>query len=561
MHNFMHNFMDDSGLKTGVLGFQTSHMSEIIQPSGDAQVASVVKYSRIKSLTGSLVALRATDVQSYRVCDDLSGVLIFPMIIFSPWAFGTTQPWSIWIMNFMGYALGLLLLTKLFIREVKGYPALRWENFSARSGTYLRHRHPPTHFLTRALAGLTLAVLAYCLASVLNASATYNSETRLFEYRHNVDWLPHSFDSHRTWFTFGSYLGLACSFWAIRDWLSGMTSDEARAAHGRTKNNSGKPVMSLPSRLRWLLWLVCVNGALLGVEAIVQRASGSGKLLFLVQPVVNPESEAQFGPYAYRSNAAQYFNLLWPLCLGFWWTLQRAGGHRLNAHHLLLLCAAIMAACPIISTSRGGALVTAGILILAVIFLTMTKDFASVARVKDRQARWGTAMMLGLFFAVAVMLGWYFGWDSLAPRMEQIQAGYQKRVEMYDAARPMAKDYPLFGTGPGTFATVFQLYRFSNSTYWPEQLHNDWLETQITFGWLGLLLLLAALACVALRWFAPGGIREGRRFVILAWLGLAGCLVHALFDFPFQIHSILFLFLMICAILFSPSRKSSVSRR
>jgi O-antigen ligase len=145
--------------------------------------------------------------------------------------------------------------------------------------------------------------------------------------------------------------------------------------------------------------------------------------------------------------------------------------------------------------------------------------------------------------------------------MEQIGAGYQNRQLMYDAARPMAADYPIFGTGPGTFGSVFQLYLISSSTYWPEQLHNDWLETRITFGWVGMTLLLAALACVVLRWFAPGGIRGGRRFVVLIWLALAGCLVGALFDFPFQIHSVLFLFLVFCAVLFSLSRRSGSSRR
>jgi hypothetical protein len=53
----------------------------------------------------------------------------------------------------------------------------------------------------------------------------------------------------------------------------------------------------------------------------------------------------------------------------------------------------------------------------------------------------------------------------------------------------------------------------------------------------------------------------GYRLVMLAWLGLVECLVHAWFDFPFQIHSILFLFLVICAILFSMGRKSGASRR
>jgi len=430
---------------------------------------------------------------------------------------------------------------------------MRWNHFPANTGGPFGHQSARMRFLARALAGLTLAVLAYCLTSAWNASATYNTDTRLFTYHHSLAWLPHSFDSHRTWFFFWMYLGLAGSFWAIQDWLSGMNSMEEQAARSRIEFASSQTASRLPARLRWLLWLLCLNGALLGVEAIVQRASGSSKLLFLAQPHVNPEGETQFGPYAYRSNAAQYFNLLWPLGLGFWWSFQRGGGLRAGLHHVLLLCAAIMAAGPIISTSRGGALVSAGILMVAVIYLIAMNFLGFAGRSGDGPSRWRTTVLLVLFSAVVLGLGWYFGWHTLAPRMEQIGEGFQGREEMYEAARPMAKDYPLFGTGPGTFATVFQLYRISNATYWPEQLHNDWLETRITFGWVGFGLLLAALGCISVRRFVPGRIRAGRRFVTLAWLGLAGCLVQARFDFPFQIHSIVLLFLVICAILFTAS--------
>ena len=506
---------------------------------------------------GSIFPLRAADVLLYRVGDDLSGVLIFAMVLFSPWAFGTTQPWAVWTMNGAGDALGLLLLAKLFIRAAKGYAAPRWTIPSRRPGAHPNQEQTAARLITRVLAALTLLILGYCLAAAVNAGATYNSETRLFEYHSYLKWLPHSFDSQRTWFVFWMYLGLAGSFWAVRDWLSGMTPDEARAVRSQAGKDSGNPSHRLPSRLRWLLWLLCVNGALLGLEAIVQRAAGSDKLLFWVQPRVNTSGESQFGPYAYRSNAAQYFNLLWPLCLGFWWVLQRGGGRRAGSHHALLLCAAIMAACPIISSSRGGALVSAGILVVAVIYLAATNLFSFTSRAKVARGRARTTWLLALFFAAVLGLGWYFGWALLEPRMEQIGEGFSGREEMFAAARPMAGDYPWFGTGPGTFATVFQLYRISNATYWPEQLHNDWLETRITFGWAGLGLVLAALGCIALRRLAPGRIRAGRRFVVLAWLGLAGCLVHARFDFPFQIHSLIFLFLIICAILFTASGRSS----
>src|SRR5260370_22483642 len=70
--------------------------------------------------------LRARDVQLYRFCEDLTEALIYLMVVFSPWAFGTTQPWAIWSMNAGGYVLGLLLSAKLAIRWLKGYRPARW---------------------------------------------------------------------------------------------------------------------------------------------------------------------------------------------------------------------------------------------------------------------------------------------------------------------------------------------------------------------------------------------------------------------------------------------------
>ena len=77
----------------------------------------------------------------------------------------------------------------------------------------------------------------------------------------------------------------------------------------------------------------------------------------------------------------------------------------------------------------------------------------------------------------------------------------------------------------------------------------------ITFGWVGSALIGLAFVVVILRWFASGGINGGRRFICLIWLALAGCLAHARFDFPFQIYSIVLLFLVLCAMLFTLSKR------
>jgi NADH:ubiquinone oxidoreductase subunit 6 (subunit J) len=416
-------------------------------------------------------------------------------------------------------------------------------------------RYKVAQRLIAVLAVLTVAILGYCLLSAVNARATSHRGELNFAYRRCIMWLPHSLDSGRTWLAFWTYLGLACSFWAIRDWLLGKSEGEERAERRKPQLGGDGSGPLLPARLCRLLWVLAVNGGLLGAEGIVQRLEGSGRLLFLVKPHVNPGADTQFGPYAYRANASQYFNLLWPVCLGFWWTLNRSHGARRGAHHLLLFFSAIMAACPIISTSRGGALVTVGIIALAAFFLVAAHFLLTAHRQRDRRTRKITLAGLALFFGGALALGFALGWKTLKPRMDHISEDVQIRQRMYEKARPMAADYPLFGTGPGTFETVFPLYRFSTGTYWPAQLHNDWLETRITFGWLGSGLIALALVAALLRWFTRGGIHGGRRFITLIWLALAGCLVHARYDFPFQIYSIVLLFLVLCAILSNLTRR------
>jgi hypothetical protein len=492
--------------------------------------------------------LTAWDVQLYRLADGASGLLLLAMTIFCPWAFGTTQPWSISLMNGASYGLGGLLGFKLYVRWIKGYQPPRWDAVSVAPSS-------ARQWITRCLAVLTVMVLAFTLISALNARATYHRIGQSFEYHEVIRWLPQSLDRNLTWEWFWVYLALACGFWSLRDWLLGCTTAEEKARRSGTSQQLDQTAQFLPERTRRFLWLLCLNGAALALEAIAQRLEGSGRLLFLVKPRVNPDAVTQFGPWAYRANASSYFNLLWPVALGFWWTLHRAGGFRRNRHHWLLAGAAIMAAGPVISTSRAGALISAGILALAVLFLSTSHLFLLAAHQPDRRTRWLTYGVLAIFACSASGLGLHFGWTTLKPRLREFDEGLSGREEMYENARPMAQDYVWYGTGPGTFEPVFQLYRKDLTTYWPAQLHNDWLETRITFGRLGLGLILAALGCVFLRWFAPGGIHGGRRFTILCWLALAGCLFHARFDFPFQIYSILHLFLVISALLFTQTRR------
>lgn len=474
----------------------------------------------------------------FNTCDRLSGMLLCCMVVFSPWAFGTSQAWSVATMNVLGYATGILLAIKWLIRANYHYSAPRWTATGP-------------NWLCPAWAALTLLILGYTLLAALNARASYDPLRMEFAFRPHLGWLPHSYDRAKSFQAFANYLALACCFWSFRDWFAGKSVREIRIERNSTPDVA--PSGYLPDRIRTMLWLLCLNGALLAIEAIAQRVDGGVKLLWLVETRINREALSQFGPFAYRANAAQYFNLVWPLGLALWWELRRESRRRRESESLspgwkkalLLTVVCLIAACPVISASRLGAVV--GIIgILGAMVIAATG-------LRQRQA--GVKFAIVLFFSTVLALGLYFGWDQLSKRLETTETDYGGREEIYATARQIARDYPLFGTGPGSFESVFPLYRSSADQYWPAQLHNDWLETLVTYGWLGSVMIGLALLCVLSRWFWPGTIQTSWRTAAFIWLALGGCLAHARFDFPFQVYSILHLFLLECALLSLISRR------
>lgn len=472
----------------------------------------------------------------YRLVDRLSGLLIVVTILWGPWSFGCTTPWAVQVQNALGYALGSLFLLKLLMRRLQPQP---WKEACSRLS-----------WMDTGLAVVSVLLLLFMLISASNARMVINAESWNLRYLNCLTWLPHSFDQDRSWQAFALYLGMAGFFWAVRDWILFPTPPRATLSQAEARSSTRHENPWLPRRVRMLLWILSVNCALLAIEGIAQRVSESNKLLWLVEPRINKQPEAQFGPYAYRANAAQYFNLVWPVALGLWWTYLRSASKRglpvarNTKAHLLVSCVLLIALCPIVSTSRGGAIVMGGMTLMALAILGTAMW----------KGPWRLKLGMLALLAGSTGAGLLLGWEELGPRMEQFQSGYISRETLFYAAKKMAYDEPLFGLGPGAFRNLFRLYLPNHAEASLVQLHDDWLETLITFGWLGMGLLLTALVLAAGRWVSRGGLPGDKYFVMLTWTALGGCLVHARFDFPFQIASIVALFLLLCAVLSCLSR-------
>jgi O-antigen ligase len=105
------------------------------------------------------------------------------------------------------------------------------------------------------------------------------------------------------------------------------------------------------------------------------------------------------------------------------------------------------------------------------------------------------------------------------------------RTDVWADTLRMATDFPLFGTGFGTFAEVYPRYQTAHAGRTVEYAHSDWVQLLAEGGLAGtlaVLALLAGYAAVAGRLLAR---RRDREAVFLALGGLGGLLAFLLHAF------------------------------
>ncbi|MCL4180527.1 MAG: hypothetical protein KJ072_22630 [Verrucomicrobia bacterium] len=138
-----------------------------------------------------------------------------------------------------------------------------------------------------------------------------------------------------------------------------------------------------------------------------------------------------------------------------------------------------------------------------------------------------------------------------------VAAGLGGRVSLHEWSRQMMAGYPsALGSGPGTFAGLFKVFRQDQDPGSDWFAHNDFLETRITFGWIGAVMIYGVLLICLVAVFWRGGLPVPGYCVVLVVLGLVGSLLHAPFDWVFQTHALLFLGVILCGLVAGSSIRS-----
>jgi O-antigen ligase len=120
-----------------------------------------------------------------------------------------------------------------------------------------------------------------------------------------------------------------------------------------------------------------------------------------------------------------------------------------------------------------------------------------------RSSLWPGAIALAAAFGAIA----YADVDRLLSRLEETrQLGLAHRVAIWRDSLGVIRDFPLTGTGAGTFSTAMRLYQTTDRTYYWNEAHNHYLQVTAEGGILLVIPTLVALASLT-----ATGVRALRR--------------------------------------------------
>lgn len=421
---------------------------------------------------------------------------------FLPWAFGGVDAWSQWVSLALATAsLVVALLPRSSSHEgVLGDIASPWR----------RLRRFPLFW-----AGLLL--LGYVVVQALNPAFRYYDDAQGWWLRRleHLTWLPS---------------GMIVPYQDMNPWRALVVWGAAWATLcavyvGITRRSS----------LGALLIAMTANAFLFSLFGIVQKASGT--LEVYGTRVV--EFHYFFGAIIYKNQAAAYLSLLafFALALTLRAFRKSAGASPLSVV-FLLFAIAIIAGLLLTYSFSGVALFSVALAAALGIALLSWKKASGPAR-----SFTPLVVVIGVLVISAASIGTAVGHEQIAQKVRELSAGEgahstKTRMLAAEAGWKMLQDEWLLGWGAGCFRYGFTKYQHAvpELTQWRylhlrwEHVHNDWLETAIELGVVGLLPLL----CGGVWWFRQtlrlGAWRDPLLQPILC--GLVALLVHGTFDFP-----------------------------
>jgi O-antigen ligase len=440
------------------------------------------------------------------------------LLIFTPIAFGSMELWAFSLME-----LGILFMIILWaIQKVTHY-----KNKS-------EIRNLKSEIL---LLSLFLALVFFQMIPIPPGIMKIISP-KTYELRHILSIpdlqssiqnskFPISFVPFATQIEFFKWLTLIGFFLFLMDWRS-------LGRKYRTTNH--------------LLVVILLMGVFESLYGMIEFFSGHRHILHIDGTFMISSAT---GTFINRNYFAGYLLMIIPLSIGFLWSREaiqtgQSGGwrHRLSSLDGKVLLIAfgiiVMILGLLFSASR------MGILSLLLSFSLMSLLFKGSGR------HGGGSKILFLIFGLALLWAAWIGLDAVISSFFSASENFKTRWMIWVNTFQILKDFPLFGSGLGTFGQIFPMYRTFHLQELITHSENDFLQLASEVGLIGFGLLLTLFLYIFLK--AVSRIRslpnwEPQRYIGIGGLiGILALMFHSMVERNLQIPSNAFLFTFLWAL-------------
>lgn len=327
-----------------------------------------------------------------------------------------------------------------------------------------------------------------------------------------------------------------------------------------------------------LYWIIGINGAILSIFGIYQKLNFDGRLFGKFQISGNAQP---FASFVNRNNASGFLNLSLAACLGIlFWSIYRfdfkeSTGIRINTKQSMAqrfsmevrqlmssidvttLFAIIITMCTaagvVASVSRAG-IVSA---VLAILFLAVILVRVGYSRITFLTGMVVVVGGIALISAAGVSEQFQSRFETLTYEEAKTNARFKNWSEAVYAI----PDFPIFGTGLGTYRYAHLPYQHLPNDGWFYHAENQYFQTLFEAGIVGTVLLAILLLLTMLdlkKLLSWSGLRFQDPLPLVASFAFITQLLHSVFDFGLYLPANMMLFALIIGI---ASSKASLLRR
>jgi O-antigen ligase len=317
-----------------------------------------------------------------------------------------------------------------------------------------------------------------------------------------------------------------------------------------------------------LLWAIAAWAGIFGLIAVLQTITWNGEILW-IRP--RPSGTAPLGPFVSPTHYAGYVEMATLATLGLALALLSRPTGKLNLGgiraalldrdwtlprvFLLSGLATLGVAGLLISGSEGG-------------YLAFGAGLVALFLAKRLRGAIVVLAVAVVIVGVAVGLVSSLGPGSAEPASvplasSELSPSFLLRLDAWASTLEMFEDFPVTGTGLGTFEWAFAGYQREGEWLSWADAHNDYLQVLAEAGLIGAALLVWALWVFIRHVLRPAlaGSRNGVRWTTAATAAAVfAMLIHSIVDFNLQTPSNALLFAILLGILTAAAQDAKTQR-